>query len=158
MAPSAPTSTGPGTPTTRARAVRHPWRVAIVAVGVLVVVNLVAIGISRSDTEPTTTTGLPSAIESIAPGNGDLVRLTDTVAVDLGDLYTGVLVIDRAEVPEDQIERRVGLGQVSFRPGPDKDLEKFAPGPHTVTVLYWPQGKDRPEQPASFTWTFKAGA
>ena len=50
------------------------------------------------------------------------------------------------------------LGQVSFRPGPDKDIAKFAPGQHTVSVLFWQQGKPRPAHPGSFGWSFRTGA
>ena len=140
----------------RRPAFAHPWRIVTVVVALLIVINLAVILLRNTDTSSTTNGGLPTIIESVSPGNGEIVRTTDTISVDLNDVYTGVIAIDRAEVPEDQIERVGPLGQISFRPGAGKDLEQFSPGIHTVTVSYWPQAKDRPARPATYTWTFKA--
>lgn len=134
----------------------HPWRVVTVVVALIVIVNLGVLLIRNTDTSSTANGALPTIIESVAPGNGEIVRTTDTIAVDLNDGYTGVIAIDRAEVPEDQIERVGPLGQITFRPGAGKDIEQFSPGVHTVTVSYWPQTKGRPDRPATYTWTFKA--
>ncbi len=129
----------------------------IVALVALAVINLAIFGLSQSDTKTGGTT-LPVTIESINPESGQLVRLQDTVGVNLRDDLTGVLVIDGAEVPEDQLKRVVPLAQVSFRPSPKSDLVKFEPGDHTIEVKYWPQGKPRPANPESFSWRFRAGA
>ena len=136
---------------------RHPWRWVVVAGIVIVVLNLALIGLDESDTTPGGHT-LPSAVDSVTPAPGELVRLQDTVGADLRDDLTGVLVLDGAEIPEDQLERVIPLAQVTFRPGPDQDLEKLEPGEHTLVVLYWPQGKERPARPASYSWSFRAGA
>jgi hypothetical protein len=69
-----------------------------------------------------------------------------------------VLVINGVEVPEDQTDRVVELGEVSFRPGTDKDIVRFKPGPVNVSVLYWLRGEERPKVPTSYSWTFKVGA
>ena len=147
----------PPHPPPRPPLLRHPWRVAIVAVIALALLNL---GIVLLDTSDTSETGrvLPSTVESVFPEPGSLARLQDTIVVDLRDDLTGVLVIDRAEVPEDQTERVVPLAQVRFRPGKDRDLTRFEPGDHAVTILYWKQGKPRPTQPGSYSWSFRAGA
>jgi hypothetical protein len=130
-----------------------------VTVGVIVVVvlNLAVLLLSQSDTQPQGRT-LPSTIDSVSPGPGELARLQDTITADLRDDLTGVLVLDGVEIPEDQLERIVPLAEVSFRPGPDKDLTRFEPGLHNVAVRYWPQGKERPAKPGVFSWSFRAGA
>ena len=153
---TAPTSTDRPAPPTRRPVFAHPWRIVVLVVAMLILVNLAVILLRSADTSSTPNGALPTMIESVAPGNGEIVRITDTIAVDLNDGYTGVMAIDRAEVPEDQIERVVPLGQITFRPGPGKDIEQFSPGVHTVTVSYWPQTEDRPARPATYTWTFKA--
>jgi hypothetical protein len=137
---------------------QHPWRIAIVVAAVLVVANLGLLLLDAADTEPVRHRGLPTAVEGVTPGPGELIRLQDTIVVDLRDNLTGVLLLDGAEVPEDQLDRVVPLGQLSFRPGPSKDLLQFEPGEHTAVVLYWPQGKARPATPASYSWRFRAGA
>jgi len=136
---------------------RHPWRWVIVGVVVVAVLNLGVLLLSQSDTQPQGRT-LPSTIDSVSPGPGELARLQDTITADLRDDLTGVLVIDGQEVPEDQLDRIVPLAQVSFRPGPDTDLARFEPGEHTVVVYFWPQGKERPERPDAYSWRFRAGA
>lgn len=135
----------------------HPWRVAIVVAVLLIVANLALFAFDKSDTSRGGRT-FPSAVETVDPLPGELLRPQDGITADLRNDLTGVLVIDGAEVPEDQTERTEVNGQVGFRPGPGNDVDKFAPGLHTVTVRYWPQGKERPATPASYSWTFRAGA
>jgi hypothetical protein len=141
----------------RSTVLRHPWRWGLVAVVLVAVLNLAVIALDESDTAPGGHT-LPSAIDSVTPAPGELVRLQDTIGADLRDDLTGVLVLDGAEIPEDQLERVVPLAQVTFRPGPQQDLEKLEAGEHTLVVLYWPQGKARPAHPGSYSWSFRAGA
>jgi hypothetical protein len=155
-APPASSSSAPA-PSARQRLFQHPWRLVIIGAICLVVLNLGLVLLSQSDTQPQGRS-LPETIDSVSPAPGDLSRLQDTITADLRDDLTGVLLIDGQEVPEDQLERIVPLAQVSFRPGADKDLERLEPGAHTVTVEYWPQGKARPRNPGSYTWTFRAGA
>jgi len=128
---------GPSRSPSRAKAsrpvFRHPWRVAIVAVAVLAVVNLGAILIANSDTTPGGKVELPTDIESISPENGALAGLVDDVTVDLRDSYTGVLVIDGVEIPEDQLSRVEELGIITFRPGPGKEITRFRAGENATT-------------------------
>jgi len=148
----------PMLPTARPRRTpAHPWRWVIVAVVVIAALNLAIFGLSSSDTSPEGRT-LPSTIDSLTPPPGELIRLQDTIGADLRDDLTGVLLLDGVEIPEDQLERVVPLASVTFRPGPDQDLERFEAGEHTLTVLYWEQGKPRPANPDSYSWSFRAGA
>jgi hypothetical protein len=137
---------------------RHPWRVAIVAVAVLAVVNLGAILLASSDTTPGGKVDLPTDVESISPENGALAGLVDDVTVDLRDSYTGVLVIDGVEIPEDQLSRVEELGLITFRPGAGKEISRFRAGENTVDVLYWPRTKERPDKPFHYSWRFRAAA
>lgn len=134
---------------------RHPWRVVIVVAGLVLVANLVVLAILSADTNPSKQ-NQPSAVESVLPDSGSLIRPQEDVGADLRDDYTGVLLIDRQEVPLDQLTVVEPLGQVSFRPGPGKEITAFRPGTHTATVIYWPQEKSRKES-SSFSWTFKVG-
>lgn len=132
---------------------RHPWRFAIVGVVLLVVVNLFYFLGTEQETEQPPA-ALPIAVESVTPGPGEILQ--DEIVADLVNTFTGVLEIDRVEIPEDQLTRVADLGQVSFRPGPDKEVEKFEPGPHVVVVYYWEQGRERPRNPDAYSWTFRA--
>lgn len=135
---------------------RHPGRVAIVAVAVLVVINLGIILLANSDTTPPTRKNLPSDVESVRPEAGSVVRLQDEVSVDLRDGLTGVLVINGVEIPEDQLQRVPAIGIVTFRPGIDKEFERWKAGDVGVRVLFWNATKDRPDDPGSYSWSFRA--
>jgi hypothetical protein len=137
---------------------RHPWRVVILAVGLLAILNLGIVLLANADTTPGGTAALPTDIQSISPENGALASLVDDVTVDLADRYTGVLVIDGVEIPEDQLNIVAELGVITFRPGPDKDISRFRAGENTVDVLYWPRTKERPAKPFRYSWRFKAAA
>ena len=142
----------------RRRLVKHPGRVAIVLGVALLVINLGVILLATADTSENGRRPLPNDIESISPERGELTGLVDTVSVNLHDDMSGVLVVDGIEIPEDQLDRVVGLQIINFRPGPGKEIPRFRAGDNTVVVKYW-QGRlqDRPANPYSFGWTFRRG-
>ena len=143
----------PVAPSPRARRLRHPWRIVLVVTMLAMAVSLGAIAINATDTTPLGERPRDD-IDNVIPAPGEI--LEDAITADLRDHLTGVLLIDRVEVPEDQLIRVEDLGQVTFRPGPDTDVTRFAPGEHTVTVLYWELGKERPKHPDSFEWKFRS--
>jgi hypothetical protein len=136
---------------------KHPWRVAIVVGALLVVANLFVFLLSQADTKREGRV-FPVSVDTVYPLPGELLRPQDEVAADLRSDLTGVLLIDGVEVPEDQLDRTETLGIVRFKPGPDKDIDAFEPGPHTAVVQYWSQGKARPVNPRSYSWSFRVGA
>jgi hypothetical protein len=143
----------------RSRLFKHPGRVAIVVIALLVVFNLGLVLLNESDTSPTGERALPVDIEAVSPEPNELTSLIDTVTVDLADRYTGVLVIDGVEIPEDQLDRVEGIQTVSFRPGPDQAISRFRAGENVVVVKYWDgRLQDRPAKPYSFSWNFRASA
>jgi hypothetical protein len=159
-----------GTPTTMAtrrvtpqrhRLFRHPGRVAVVLVSLLVVLNLGIVLLLSSDTSPGGGE-LPAAVQSVSPTPGSIAGPIDTITVDLDDSLTGVLLIRQngryVEIPEDQLDRVVELGQISFRPGPGKDITRFAPGETDALVFYWLKTHARPKHPASYAWNFQVKA
>jgi hypothetical protein len=143
----------------RRRLFKHPGRVAVVAITLLVTVNLGIFLLNESDTSQPGANSRPVDIEAVSPKPDSNTGLVDTVTVDLADRYTGVLVIDGVEIPEDQLVRVVGIQTVSFRPGPGKEISKFRPGINQVAVKYW-DGRlvDRPAKPFTYSWQFDASA
>ena len=162
---------GSGTPSTPAaitptparaqheKLIEHPGRVAVVIVMLAAVISLGVLLLRNADTDTRTERIFPTAVQTVSPRPGELIRLQDTITADLRDGLTGVLLIDGAEVPLDQLEIVRPLSQISFRPGPDKELLRFEPGEHTATVLYWTGTQnDRPAKVGSYSWRFRAGA
>jgi hypothetical protein len=146
-------------PPARRRLFKHPGRVAVVAITLLVVFNLAIVLFNESDTSPQGEKALPVDIEAVKPEPNQITGLIDDVTVDLADRYSGVLVVDGIEIPEDQLDRVTGIQTVSFRPGPDKVIGRFRAGENTVTVKYWDgRLQDRPARPYSFSWSFVAKA
>ena len=143
----------------RRRLFKHPGRVAIVAITLLVTFNLGIYLLNEADTSSTGEKALPVEIQAVSPKPNQLTGLVDDVAVDLADQYTGVLVIDGIEIPEDQLTRVAGIQTVSFRPGPDKAIGRFRAGLNQVVVKYWDgRLQDRPGKTYSFSWSFRASA
>lgn len=98
---------------------------------------------------------LPANIESVIPTPGAGILAQDDVGADLVDTFTGVLLIDGVEIPEDQLRINKPLGEVGFRPGEGKDILRLEEGLHSATIVYWPQDRSR-EDAKSFTWQFRA--
>jgi hypothetical protein len=143
----------------RRRLFKHPGRVAVVAISLFAVFNAGIFLFNESDTTQQGEQALPVDIEAVRPEPNQITNLLSTVTVDLADRYSGVLVIDGIEIPEDQLDRVVGIQTVSFRPGRDKAIGRFRAGENTVTVLYWDgRLQDRPEKPYSYSWSFVASA
>jgi hypothetical protein len=142
---------------------KHPWRIAIVVGALVVVANLGIWGLHQSDTSRGGRE-FPNAIDTLSPEPGEIIRPQDTVTADLRNDLRGVLILSgpgfSEEIPEDQLERVVPLGEVSFRPGPGQDIRQFAPGNWSAVVKFWPQtkGVNPPKHPGSFSWSFRVGA
>ena len=139
-------------------------RTVLVALGALLAVNLLIFA-SHTGGKGQDNLGspLPQEIEYLVPVPGSVIRPQEDVGADLKDTYTGALFIDDIRVPQDETKITPGLGQVSFRPGPDKEITALTPGHHFATIHYWPQEKgDEPAARAagairSYTWQFTAG-
>ena len=71
------------------RIFRHPGRVAVVVVSLVVVLNLGIVLLNNSDTSPQGRPPLPVTIESISPERGDITGLVATVSVDLQPTHVG---------------------------------------------------------------------
>ena len=143
---------------------RHPWRIAVVVLALLAVLNLGILLAANSDTSEPRDEALPSSVESVRPGPGATASLVTDVQADLDPGLTGVLIIDGLCVPEDQIDVDPSLGTVAFRPGEDKDIERFEPGEHTVVVVYRDATLPAPTEPcdesqagfSAYRWSFRA--
>jgi hypothetical protein len=147
------------------RARRLPsTRTIVIGLGVLLAVNLLIFaGHTGGQGQENLGPPLPAEIESLVPVPGAVIRPQEDVGADLKDTYTGVLYIDGHRLPEDQTKIVPALGQVSFRPGPEKDIRVLSPGHHSATIIYWPQDKEGEDAARnagvlkSYTWQFTAG-
>ena len=149
-APSSP-------PATRRKAIEHPGRFAVFAVGLTLVAILIAAAISGADTEDRRTL-LPSQVQSVSPKPGTIVPPQEPIVVDLRDDLTADLQLcgptgGCVPLPADQVNFVPGLGQLSFQPGDGKDVEGYDPGQNTVKVSYRSQA-DPDRDNGTFSWSF----
>jgi hypothetical protein len=136
----------------------HPERVAFVAVVVLIIVNLAIFG-TRKEVRGTAAPERPTGIVQLSPQENELVLAQSSIVVDLKPTYSARLSIDGHPIPDDQVTTP-NVGVLSFQPTPDHDIHRFAPGPHSATVEYWPRSKTYEQAKAgqllgSYTWSFK---
>ena len=125
-----------------------------IAVGVILIIAGLSVAQTGDDS-----LNLPSAIESLSPGNGDRVLRQSEVIVDFIDGFTGKLTIDGIEIttsrldeltsggmqpkPGEQVELPPnaifdpGTYTLKFRPTENAPIEEFTQGSHRATVKYW---------------------
>ncbi len=56
-------------------------------------------------------------------------------------------------IPADQVAFIPALGQLTFRPGPGREIEAFEPGRNRVRVTYRSQA-DPAQDNGTFSWVF----
>lgn len=97
--------------------------------------------------------GLPDAVESFSPGEGDLAIQPVRVVLDLLPGYEATFVIDGLPIPQDQIDAIPETGRYQFDPGPGKVIERWTPGDHTVVATYVGGANDT--DVGTVVWTFR---
>jgi hypothetical protein len=140
----------PATTWGRLRLIVTPYRI-FVTVALTAAALLMVFGFQSSKDENKTTCGGGPIVRLIpCPGDSDLGQ--GLIGVDLDSGYTGVILVDGTEIPQDQY-RTGGPNQIYFQPGPGTETGALAPGRHTATVIYWPVTSDRTHS-TSFPWAF----
>jgi hypothetical protein len=95
----------------------------------------------------------PEAVEFVFPQPGDRDLQQTTIVADLAPGYTGYLLIDGVEVPQDDIQFVDALNTVTLKPTEDSDYRELSAGEHCVTVVYRVIGEPR-SQSSSYRWCF----
>lgn len=113
----------------------------------------------------------PAAVLRVFPSEDAASLRQEPIGAQLADDFTGELEIDGRPIPLDQLERPEvavagdnapaarglsGLNQVSFTPGPGKDIVTLAPGSHTARLLFWRKIGETSAQAAPYSWGFTA--
>jgi hypothetical protein len=139
---------------------RHPGRVAVVGGTLFAIAVLIAIAIGSADTASLQTAQpQPKEVQDFGPQQGALVPPNTSITVDLRDDLIGEFTVcaptpqQCTPIPLDQTDVVLGLGQVTFKPGEDKDITEFPTGPVTVRVDYHLQGSTVADA-GSFSWSF----
>ena len=150
--------------------------VKLLLASLAIAVGVVLIGVALLRAESGAEDDYPSAVESVSPVPNAIQVLAQTqVVADLAEGYEGRLVIDRQELetirldelgspnvdPGTQIDVPPGVvfepgnATLTFTPGEGAPIERFEPGSHLVTVIYW-RTDEGPGSARSFSWSFEA--
>lgn len=102
------------------------------------------------------TNTLPSdAVEHLIPPRGDQVLRQTEIGIDLAPGWTGVLMVNGVEIPEDQLRRVDAQNQFFFTAGPGREFEELPPGTVEVTALIWrPVDGETRDDGERVRWTF----
>jgi hypothetical protein len=99
---------------------------------------------------------LDAAVESLSPPEDSPgVPRQQPIIVDLQPGWTGVLLVNGVEIPEDQLLRSEAQNQFSFQPGAGRIIEQLPPGPVTARAIVWRELESRETDSHSFSWTFR---
>lgn len=147
------------------RARRMPGaRAIVVGLGVLLAVNLLILAAHTGGKgQDNLGSPLPPEIEYLVPVPGAVIRPQEDVGADLKDTHIGALFIDDIRIPDTDARIERSLGQILFRPGPDREITALRPGHHYATIHFWPQEKGDEDAARaagaikSYTWQFTAG-
>ena len=146
-------------------------RRVVSSVALAVAASLLVIGFQESqDGGIDVRQSRPAAVLRVFPTEGAASLRQEPIGAQLADEYTGEVEIDGRPIPADQTERPVvgtgpnspaarglsGLNQVSFTPGPGRDIVSLSPGTHTARILYWKKVGETREQALLYSWSFTA--
>ena len=77
-------------------------------------------------------------VERLIPPRNSEILAQEPLGIDLAPGYTGVLIVNGTEVPEDQLIRRNGLDEILYRPSADDAAVEYLAGENCVVALVWP--------------------
>jgi hypothetical protein len=138
----------------------HPWRVVIVVGGLALVVSLLFVAGTYSDTSDQGRQELSADVRQVRPAPGSIANPLDDIEVRLRSGLTGVLVLNGTRLPEDQLVIDTATSTITFRPVEGSEVSRLAAGRNDVSVLYWSQTEPEPPpgERESFGWSFQVGA
>jgi hypothetical protein len=131
-------------------------RIVTGALLLLALAILVYGGTQKADA-PLEASQLDPAVEMFTPVQDSSGNLRQAeIGIDLAPGWTGDLVINGVNIPEDQLRRNEPLNQFFFQPGQGKEISKLPPGLVTATAIIWQplNGGSRTVGSHSVTWRF----
>ena len=90
-------------------------------------------------------------VEQLIPPRGSEILRQEAVGVDLRPGWTGVLVINGVEIPEDQIDD-TNLASL-YTAGDGKAVERFEAGENCITAVVW-RVEESPADSRDVDWCF----
>jgi hypothetical protein len=105
--------------------------------------------------DPVLESGGVDFVEDFFPERNAQVPQQSSVGIDLESDWTGTLVINGVEIPEDELQVTDELGLVQYTPGDGKAVEELRTGTNSVTAVVWPRSESRETASQNIVWTFE---
>ncbi len=127
---------------------------------VVVVIGIAGIGFALSlvntdDPSEEVVVSESSPVEALIPPEGSEILRQDAIGVDLRPGWTGTLVVNDQEIPQDQldIDNLESLGQILYTAGDGKVIEQFDGGQNCATAVIWRVEESRADS-RTVSWCF----
>jgi hypothetical protein len=112
--------------------------------------------LSDSSEDPVLSSGgQDEYVEALIPARDSQVPQQSRVGIDLVTGWTGVLVVNDAEIPEDELDVTTELGLVEFTPAEGRTVDQLEGGRNCVTAVVWPLSEGRSEGARNIQWCFE---
>jgi hypothetical protein len=114
---------------------------------------LAYLSFQEGEDDPMLTTGTSEIVETLIPRRNSQVPQQASVGIDLVSGWTGTLLVNGVEIPQDELTLTPELALIEFSPGDGRAVEELATGRNCVTAVVWPiaQGRGSAEQ---IPWCF----
>jgi len=125
-------------------------------ISVLLALSLVGLAYGFSSARDTTKPPVYTdpAVEGTFPKEGDLDLRQARIGIDLASGFQAAIKLDDREIPDDQVEKVVGLDQYFYTPGPGTETGALSPGRHCAAAVIWGVAETR-DQGRDFVWCFQ---
>jgi hypothetical protein len=127
-------------------------RLPSLIIGVLLIIAVGGIVYAFSSSPKPSQEKTGNAVVRVTPPDGDLDLRQAQVGVTLAAGYTGDLLVDGNQVPEDELHRVPALYQITLASKPGGQFN-LGPGRHCASVNYWPLANPA-ETRSSPPWCF----
>mgnify|MGYP003403633363 CR=1 FL=1 len=132
------------------------FKVIAVLVLTLAISLFVLAFLSLGDSEdPVLSADDAQVVEALIPRRNSQVLQQSNVGIDLVVGWSGTLVINGVEVPEDELATTPEIGLIEFTPGEGKAVEQFQAGQNCVTAIIWPLSQGRGPADRRIPWCFE---
>ncbi|HEY8523749.1 MAG TPA: hypothetical protein VIL48_02215 [Acidimicrobiales bacterium] len=138
----------------------YSTRFKLLAAGLLLVAVAAFVGayltFSETGEDPVlSSSGQDQYVERLIPGRNDQVLAQAPIGIDLATGWSGVLVVNGTEIPEDELDITRELGLIQFTPQEGGTVEELRAGRNCVTAIVWPLSEGRTNGSRTIQWCFE---
>jgi hypothetical protein len=132
------------------------FKVIATLVLTLAISLLVLAALSLGDNEdPVLSADDAQVVEALIPRRDSQIPQQSTVGIQTVVSWSGTLVVNGVEIPEDELVKTPEIGLIEYTPGEGKAVEQFQAGRNCVTAIIWPLAQGRGPADRQIPWCFE---